>query len=65
MTEAEHREAFESRLKVLGLLSLTEHDRARLWKTYLTFLKLSAGFDAQVAPATEPMLCFRANEAGQ
>ena len=51
---------FEARLAELGLAGLDEHDRARLWQSYLKQRVLSERFDRLVAPATEPALTFSA-----
>jgi hypothetical protein len=58
--EDAHRAAFEQRLRVLGLDELEPAERKRIWQSHLTQLRLSARFDAEVPPALEPALSFRA-----
>ena len=50
------RQAFESRIQDLGLATLDEHDRGRLWQGYLKQHELAASYDHAVAPAQEPAI---------
>lgn len=50
---------FDLKLKSLGL-EIDEHDRGRLWRSYLRQVELSAAWSKRLHPAVEPALEFRA-----
>ena len=58
-----HRRVFEEKLASLGI-DVTEHDRRRLWASYLKQVELAAAWTNRLDPAGESALLFRVEDAG-
>lgn len=53
-----HQILFEEKLALLGF-DVNEHDRRRLWASYLKQVELAASWTSRLDPAGESALLFR------